>query len=208
MPLSQDCRIPNREFRLKEVRQQQCFTGIAVSKSHLWSYCASWSPSSKWVSGMIRNWLLMASLGVLACSLDVRADEPRELTSPADLWHGYDPNELPLDAESLERWEEHGCAFEKIRFTAEEVDGGKVRVFAIAGTALTGPARPGIMHIHGGGQTASLDWVRFWTKARLCLRDLRFLRPLGTTHRGHRLGTAQTRQHGKRAGRASSNAHA
>ena len=32
----------------------------------------SWSPSSKWVSGMIRNWLLMASLGVLAYSLDVR----------------------------------------------------------------------------------------------------------------------------------------
>ena len=55
-------------------------------------------------------------------------------------------------------------ALREIRFTAEEVDGGKVRVFAIAGTALTGPARPGIMHIHGGGQTASLDWVRFWTK--------------------------------------------
>jgi dienelactone hydrolase len=108
--------------------------------------------------------LLMGSLWFLACSLHLRAGESVVIESPADLWQGYDPTELPLDVESLQRWEEQGCAFEKLRFTAEEVDGGKVRVFAIAGTALSGPAQPGILHIHGGGQTASLEWVRFWTK--------------------------------------------
>jgi dienelactone hydrolase len=115
-------------------------------------------------SRVIRYRLLIACLWVLAYSLQLRADEPVVFASPDDLWQGYDPTELPLDVESLERWEEQGCAFEKLRFTAEEVDGGKVRVFAIAGIALTGPARPGILHIHGGGQTASLEWVRFWTK--------------------------------------------
>jgi dienelactone hydrolase len=112
----------------------------------------------------MRYRLLMACILVLVFSLHLRADGPVEFASPGDLWQGYDPTELPLDVESLESWNEQGCAFEKLRFTAEEVEGGKVRVFAIAGTPLAGQAQPGILHIHGGGQTASLEWVRFWTK--------------------------------------------
>ena len=39
-----------------------------------------------------------------------------------------------------------------------------MRVFAIRGGPQNGSGLPGILHIHGGGQTASLDWVRFWAK--------------------------------------------
>lgn len=109
------------------------------------------------------NRLLLAILCWLACCLQLRAKESAEIASPAELWQGYDPVALPLDVSSLEKWEEKGCRFEKLRFTAEEVDGAKVRVFAITGTPPAGPPRPGILHIHGGGQTASLDWVKFWT---------------------------------------------
>ncbi len=38
-----------------------------------------------------------------------------------------------------------------------------MRVFAIRGAPTHGTRLPGILHIHGGGQTASLEWVRFWT---------------------------------------------
>ena len=34
---------------------------------------------------------------------------------------------------------------------------------AIRGAPSQGTHLPGILHIHGGGQTASLEWVRFWT---------------------------------------------
>src|SRR5450432_2353326 len=94
---------------------------------------------------------LWAILLLLACGGHVRADEPSVFASPADLWQGYDPTALALDVESLERKEENGCTFEKLRFTAEELDGAKVRVFAIAGTLNAGPPQPGILHIHGGG---------------------------------------------------------
>lgn len=91
------------------------------------------------------------------------ADEP-SINSPAELWQGYDPEALPLEVESLQRWEEDGTQFEKLRFTSEEVDGSKVRVLAIVGKQKAGDAQPGILHIHGGGQTLSLDWVKSWTK--------------------------------------------
>jgi dienelactone hydrolase len=112
----------------------------------------------------MRYLLLIGWLGVFTVGLELRADEPVVFASPADLWQGYDPTALPLEVESLEKWHENDSAFEKLRFTAEEIDGSKVRVFAITGSALAGPAQPGILHIHGGGQTASLEWIRFWTK--------------------------------------------
>jgi len=92
------------------------------------------------------------------------AEELSAFDSPADLWRDYDPTALPLEVESLKAWSDDGCTFEKLRFTAEEIDGAKVRVFAIQGAPDGGAKLPGILHIHGGGQTASLDWVRFWTR--------------------------------------------
>lgn len=90
--------------------------------------------------------------------------EDANLQSPAELWHEYDPEALPLDITSIRTWTEESGTFEALRFTAEIVDGVPVRVFAIRGAPRDTSQRPGILHIHGGGQTASLDWVRFWVK--------------------------------------------
>ena len=84
--------------------------------------------------------------------------------TPEKLWRDFNPESPELELESLKKWQEEGAAFEKLRFTSERESGGKVRVFAIRGAPLAGARLPGILHIHGGGQTASLDWVRFWTK--------------------------------------------
>lgn len=89
---------------------------------------------------------------------------PMTILSPEDLWHGFDPRALPLEIEVLQTWQEEGVTFEKLRFTGEVAEGGeKVRVFAIQGAPTGGKRLPGILHIHGGGQTASLAWVKFWT---------------------------------------------
>src|SRR5205085_1479776 len=71
---------------------------------------------------------------------------------------------LPLDIEILKTWQEDGCAFEKLRFTGEAENGGRTRVLAIQGAPIDGKRLPGILHIHGGGQTLSPQWVTFWAK--------------------------------------------
>lgn len=99
---------------------------------------------------------------VLVCSGAARAEEASAFASPADLWAGIDPEAEPLEIESLRSWNEGGAAFETLRFTGERHPEGAVRVFAIQGAPREGPRVPGILHVHGGGQTASLEWVRFW----------------------------------------------
>jgi dienelactone hydrolase len=91
-----------------------------------------------------------------------RADGPIE--SVEDLWRGFDPEALPLEIETIRTWEEGGAVFEKLRFTGESVEGGKVRVYAIRGAPRDGQSLPGVLHVHGGGQTLSLDWVKLWAK--------------------------------------------
>jgi dienelactone hydrolase len=92
------------------------------------------------------------------------ADLP-PLATPLEVWEGYDPDTLPLEVEPLKSWTEDEAHFEKLRFTSQISDGVKVRVFALRGAPASGErSLPGILHIHGGGQTASLDWVRFWCK--------------------------------------------
>jgi hypothetical protein len=107
-------------------------------------------------------------LGLLLCfaagAVAFAVEEPVAINSPAELWQGYDPEALPLEIESLERWTEDGTQFEKLRFTSEVFGDGKTRVLAIVGKSSDGTRQPGILHIHGGGQTASLEWVKFWTK--------------------------------------------
>lgn len=86
------------------------------------------------------------------------------MDSPAALWRGYDPESLPLEVESLRAWEEDGVALQKLRFTGEIQDGVKTRIFAVQGAPVKGKRLPGVLHIHGGGQTASMEWIRYWTR--------------------------------------------
>ena len=86
-------------------------------------------------------------------------------TAPAvasELWAGYNPRVEPLEIEIAKSWDEGGVHFEQLYFTGELWEGRKVRVFAYRGAPSVGVALPGVLHLHGGGQTASLDWVRYW----------------------------------------------
>ncbi len=87
-----------------------------------------------------------------------------EINTPEQLWRDFRPDVPDLEIEKIRSWREDQADFETLRFTAEREPGGKVRVFAIRGAPHSGNQLPGILHIHGGGQTASLEWVRFWTK--------------------------------------------
>src|SRR5437867_11875892 len=83
---------------------------------------------------------------------------------PADLWRGIDVEKLPLDVKILSSWQEDGGNYQKLTYVSELADGIPIRIFAIQGLPKQGKRVPGILHIHGGGQTASLSWVHYWVQ--------------------------------------------
>ncbi|MBS0262392.1 MAG: acetylxylan esterase, partial [Planctomycetes bacterium] len=85
-----------------------------------------------------------------------------QVATVEELWRGYDPTALPLDLEPIRAWDEGDVQLQSLRLTGEIVDGVPVRVYAVQGAPRTGSRLPGVLHIHGGGQTASVDWVRYW----------------------------------------------
>ena len=53
-------------------------------------------------------------------------------------------------------------AFTEFTFTGMTHEGSRVRVYAISGVPEGKDHLPGILHIHGGGQTVNPQWLRFW----------------------------------------------
>jgi dienelactone hydrolase len=123
----------------------------------------------------------VAALGVLLLSLTVaRAAAPATDAYPnpkdvTQLWTGFDPSVLPFDIELQKSWEENGARIEQFYFTSEVWEGQAVRVFAYLGVPAGTAKVPGILHLHGGGQTANLEWVRFWTSRGYAIASIDWL---------------------------------
>ena len=89
---------------------------------------------------------------------------PGEYQTIDQLWAGVDPTADPLDVQVVEQWSADGIDYRKLYFTGEIWEGEPTRIYAIEGAPTGATNLPGILHIHGGGQTASLDWVTFWAR--------------------------------------------
>lgn len=83
-------------------------------------------------------------------------------TTPSAVWAGFDPRAEPLETQIIKRWNEHGARYTELMFTGMTHEGSKVRVYAISSAPEGQKNLPGILHIHGGGQTVSPGWLRFW----------------------------------------------
>jgi dienelactone hydrolase len=111
----------------------------------------------------MRSLRVVASLVVMGLTAgSVALGQATVLDTPDKLWRDFRPDVPELEIQIIKSWQEGLAAFETLRFTAERESEGRVRVFAIRGAPTGGTRLPGILHIHGGGQTASLEWVRFW----------------------------------------------
>ena len=116
--------------------------------------------------------LVAASLVVV--SICMTAAQARADTPPANaatietveaLWAGFDPRREPLDIEVVKAWDEGDIHLESIYFTGEAFEGEKTRIFGYIGRPKKVDGKlPAVLHVHGGGQTAVLDWPRFWAK--------------------------------------------
>jgi hypothetical protein len=76
------------------------------------------------------------------------------------LWAPFDPRREPLETEVLDAWEEDDAAFQLIRFTVGTFKGAPAKVAAFFGAPKSARGLPAILHIHGGGQSASMEVVR------------------------------------------------
>ena len=106
-----------------------------------------------------RSSLMLAMLLNLGVQVLAAEESP---TTPEAVWADFDPRKEPLEIEVMKRWAEHGSIFTEFTFTGMTHEGSKVRVYAISGVPEGKDHLPGILHIHGGGQTVNPQWLRFW----------------------------------------------
>lgn len=73
----------------------------------------------------------------------------------AELWAGYDPTAEPLETETLKEWEEDGVILRVLRYRVGIFKGQKAMMAAVYGFPKGGSRLPGLVQIHGGGQSAN-----------------------------------------------------
>ncbi len=80
------------------------------------------------------------------------------------LYADFDPRKHPLEIEMINEWDEDGIHIEQLYFTGQVFDGVKTRLYAYRAAPASGSRLAGVLYCHGGGQTAYLEWVRFWAR--------------------------------------------
>lgn len=87
-----------------------------------------------------------------------------DMLLPIKFWAGKNKGILndPLEEEILNEWTSDGVSYKEVYFTSRKVSGGTVRVYAIYGAPESETNLPTVLHIHGGGQTVSQDWIKYW----------------------------------------------
>jgi hypothetical protein len=76
-----------------------------------------------------------------------------------ELWAGFDPLKEPLEAEVTKSWEVDGIACQIIRYRVGAFKGQPATIAAFYAFPKGAKSLPGLMHIHGGGQSANLATV-------------------------------------------------
>ena len=95
---------------------------------------------------------------LLSAKLTPAADVPG---SVAELWADFDPRKDALETEVIREWREGGAVFRHLRYFIGSFKGRPARMAAIYGFPEGAREKlPGVMHIHGGGQRASLSEVK------------------------------------------------
>jgi dienelactone hydrolase len=100
----------------------------------------------------------------LAGSTAPLATATPSFATPEQLWAEYDPRALPIEGEVAKEEVVDGVVLRTIYYTSEVTDGFKVRVVAYYGFPVGGKNLPAVMHLHGGGQNAMAEYVKFFAK--------------------------------------------
>ena len=114
------------------------------------------------------GWLSIGSLVIAEDTLPPLKDRVAP-TTVEEAWAGFDPRKEPLDVEVLKEWEEDGVVVKVIRLRVGIFKGKKAMLAAVygyprlrqgnGGQATGGQKLPGLVQIHGGGQSAQSSFV-------------------------------------------------
>src|SRR5258706_13682138 len=101
----------------------------------------------------------------VALSAVLGAAEPtKEFHTVEELWSGFDPRALSLAAKVVKETASDGLVLRTVLYTSEISEGFTVRVIAYYGYPAGQTKLPAIMHVHGGGQNATLAYVKYWAQ--------------------------------------------
>ena len=75
------------------------------------------------------------------------------------LWAGYNPRREPLDVQITKEWRQDGVVLRVLRYRIGVFKGRKSMMAAIYGYPEGGTNLPGLVQIHGGGQSANVNAV-------------------------------------------------
>ena len=104
----------------------------------------------------------LARSGTLAAAAFIPCEAAEPVPgSVEELWAGFDPRRDPLETEVIREWKEKGGVFRQVRYLIGNFKGQPARMAAIYGFPEGATDRlPAVMHLHGGGQRASLSEVK------------------------------------------------
>ncbi len=108
--------------------------------------------------------LLAAVLGVSIFPVTAAETLPplKEGKVPAtldELWGNFDPRKEPLETEVLKEWEQDGVVCRLVRYQVGVFKGASSKVAAFYAFPKGGTKLPAILELHGGGQSANLDYM-------------------------------------------------
>jgi len=91
-------------------------------------------------------------------------DNVSNIKTVPQLWQDKNQAVFEDDLEEtiLTQWENNGIFYKTFYFTSRKSNDGDARIYGIYGAPANETNAPGILHIHGGGQTASEAWVGYW----------------------------------------------
>ncbi len=80
----------------------------------------------------------------------------------AETWAQFDAKAEPLEVETIRAWQEDAIPLRHIRYVVGTFEGRKTRVAAYYALPHSGHDLPAIVQVHGGGQRAQTQTVKFW----------------------------------------------
>ena len=102
-------------------------------------------------------WRLAALILLGACAASA-ADVPQDV---AALWADVDPRAEPLDVRVAKEWTENGALCQVLTYRVGTFKGTEARMAAFYARPKEAAKAPGLLHLHGGGQRASLYTVQY-----------------------------------------------
>ena len=110
---------------------------------------------------------IAALASVLLCFARANASADEETLPPLkddrvpqtldEIWTGFDPRQEPLETKTLKEWEDDGIVCRIVRFRIGVFKGQKSVMAGIFAFPKGAQNLPGLIQIHGGGQSANLN---------------------------------------------------